>query len=83
MRELHSLWGDGGKIEQRTVHSSKGLESDFVIVADLQSDHFGFPSEIQDDPILKLVLAEEDNFEDSEERRLFYVALTRAKNKCT
>lgn len=81
LRELHSLWGDGGKIEQRTVHSSKGLESDFVIVADLQSDHFGFPSEIQDDPILKLVLAEEDNFEDSEERRLFYVALTRAKKQ--
>ena len=81
LREIQSLWEGGGTIEQRTVHSAKGLESDFVVVADLQSDHFGFPSEIQDDPILRMVLAEEDEFEDSEERRLFYVALTRAKKQ--
>jgi ssDNA-binding Zn-finger/Zn-ribbon topoisomerase 1 len=80
-KTLQSIWEGGGEIEQKTTHSSKGLESDFVIVVDLQSGHYGFPSEIQDDPILRLVLAQEDNFQDSEERRLFYVALTRAKKQ--
>jgi len=80
LSEIKSLW-TGGAITQRSVHSSKGLEADFVIVADLMADHHGFPSEIQDDPILHLVLSDEDSFKDSEERRLLYVALTRAKHQ--
>lgn len=79
-RKIKELWGND-KISQRSVHSSKGLEADFVVVSDLKADHLGFPSEIQDDPILNLVLSQEDSFLDSEERRLFYVALTRAKNQ--
>ena len=80
LREMKELW-KGGTITQKTVHSAKGLEADFVIVADLKSDHHGFPSEILGDPILNLVLPNQDNFADSEERRLFYVALTRAKKQ--
>jgi len=80
LKTIKEQW-NGGTISQRSVHSSKGLEADFVIVSDLKSDFFGFPSEIQDDPILNLVLSEEDYFLDSEERRLFYVALTRAKHQ--
>ena len=57
----------------------KVIESDFVIVADLQSDHFGFRVKIQDDLILKLVLAEEDNLKIAKNDVLFYAALTRAK----
>ena len=40
-----------------------------------------FPSEISDDPLLEMVLAEPDNYPHAEERRLFYVALTRTKNE--
>ncbi len=80
LSEIKNLW-NGGAISQRSIHSSKGLEADFVIVADLMADHHGFPSEIQDDPILNLVLSDEDSFKDSEERRLLYVALTRSKHQ--
>ena len=62
-----------------TIHSAKGSEEDIVIVLDINSGKYGFPSEIEDDPILELVKKTEDKFPDSEERRLFYVALTRAK----
>jgi len=63
----------------RTVHSVKGLEADFVIVVGMARGEYGFPCEIMDDPILDIVLAKSDSFPYDEERRLFYVALTRAK----
>jgi DNA helicase-4 len=62
-----------------TVHKSKGLEADIVIIINCNSGKHGFPSEMSDDPILNLVLSETDQFPNGEERRLFYVALTRAK----
>ena len=65
----------------RSVHGSKGLEADYIIVLDVVSDFLGFPNEIQDDPIFNMVLASPEEFPNSEERRLFYVALTRAKKK--
>lgn len=67
-------------IEYRTVHKSKGLEADNVIVANLENSMYGFPNMIEDDPILDLLLADSDNYPFSEERRLFYVAITRTKN---
>lgn len=66
-----------------TVHASKGLEADHVIILRAVSDTMGFPSEIVDDPLLDLVLPEPENFEHAEERRLFYVALTRARKSVT
>ena len=66
-------------IEFRTVHGSKGLEADFVVVLDVISGRYGFPSEIADDPVLSLVLAEAEVYPNAEERRLFYVAVTRAR----
>jgi DNA helicase-4 len=66
-----------------TVHASKGLEADHVIILRAASDRLGFPSEIADDPLLNMVLPEPENFDHAEERRLFYVALTRARKSVT
>ena len=62
-----------------TVHGSKGLEADYVVVLGLCSGRHGFPSEISDDPLLDLVLAQPEGHPNAEERRLLYVAITRAR----
>ena len=62
-----------------SVHKAKGLEADHVILLSCNSGFYGFPSNIADDPVLKLVLSEDDQYEYGEERRLFYVAITRCK----
>ena len=70
---------NGRKIEFLTVHKSKGLEADYVIVLQCNKDVYGFPSQVSDDPVLDIVLTKSDKFPFGEERRLFYVAITRAK----
>lgn len=72
---------NGRKIEFLTVHKSKGLEADYVILLRCNKDTYGFPSLVSDDPVLGYVLTQNDNFPFGEERRLFYVAITRAKTK--
>lgn len=42
---------------------------------------YGFPSQIQEDPVLKFVVKDDFSIAYAEERRLFYVALTRTKNR--
>ena len=64
-----------------TVHKSKGLESEEVILINLTDDIIGFPSKLKDADILRLVSLNRSKFLYDEERRLFYVALTRTKNK--
>lgn len=71
----------GQKIEFLTVHKSKGLEADYVILLQCNKDTYGFPSLVSDDPVLNYVLTKSDQFPYGEERRLFYVAITRAKMK--
>lgn len=66
-----------------TVHRSKGLEADHVVILKATSGHMGFPSEIVDDPLLDLVLPKPEEYDHAEERRLFYVALTRARKTVT
>jgi len=69
------------KITFLTAHSSKGLGFDNVILLNLIEGKYGFPSQIEDDPIIKLVTTEDRSIPYAEERRLFYVALTRTKNR--
>lgn len=69
------------KIRFMTVHSAKGLEDDNVIILNARSGRYGFPCLLQDDPILDLLRDNPEDFENAEERRLFYVALTRTKNE--
>ena len=66
-----------------TIHASKGLEADHVVVLKATSERMGLPSEIVDDPVLDMVMSEPEQFEHAEERRLFYVALTRARQTVT
>lgn len=67
--------------EFMTVHRAKGLEADIVIIINCNSGKHGFPSGMSDDRVLNLLLSDADQFENGEERRLFYVAMTRAKSK--
>ena len=71
----------GRKIEFLTAHKSKGLEADYVIILQCNRDVYGFPSMVSDDPVLDVVLTKSDKYPHGEERRLFYVAITRAKVK--
>lgn len=64
-----------------SVHASKGLEADYVVILGNEAGKFGFPSSMEDDPIIDLVLAESEEYPFAEERRLFYVAMTRAKDE--
>ncbi len=84
-RELEEIWIRNKKddISFLSVHGSKGLEADYVIIVDLISGPYGFPSEQTNDPLLNLVLPQGNSLEiseNAEERRVFYVAITRAKD---
>ncbi|MBB5772111.1 DNA helicase-4 [Brevundimonas vesicularis] len=68
-------------IDFKTVHASKGLEAEYVYVLGVVEDRRGFPSQIEDDPVLQLAMPEAETFAMAEERRLFYVALTRASRQ--
>lgn len=69
------------RMSYMTIHRSKGSDADYVIVLGMTLGGYGFPSEIVDDPILDLVLAQAEGHPNAEERRLFYVAVTRAKKE--
>lgn len=74
-----SRWGSSPRPEFSTVHRAKGREADYVVVLDLNRG--GFPSRKEDDPLLELVLPPVSGtaYAFAEERRLFYVAMTRAR----
>ena len=70
---LDEIYMQKNNIRYLTVHSSKGLEADVVIIINLTNNIYGFPN--------KLLKDKENNILYAEERRLFYVALTRTKNE--
>ncbi len=67
-------------IRYLTVHKSKGLEEENVIILNMNDDYLGFPNKILDNKILDYIMILKDKYPYEEERRLFYVALTRTKN---
>ncbi|WP_157509225.1 UvrD-helicase domain-containing protein [Luteipulveratus halotolerans] len=67
------------QVRYSTVHKSKGDEADYVVIAGLERR--GFPSTIQDDPLLDLAMPGAETHPYAEERRLFYVALTRTRRE--
>jgi len=69
------------ELEFMTVHRSKGLGFDNVILINARDEIYGFPSKVEDDPVLRYVVKVDRAIEYAEERRLFYVALTRTKNR--
>jgi DNA helicase-4 len=66
-----------------TVHAAKGLEADYVFLMNVVEATHGFPSKVEDDSTLWIAMPEGEDFPFAEERRLFYVALTRAKRLVT
>lgn len=81
MKLLQARYQGKLNIEFKSAHRSKGLEADYVIVLGMNSGSFSFPSQIEDDPLLDMVMPVRESFPYAEERRLFYVALTRARHK--
>jgi len=73
------VYYDQRRMRFLTVHQSKGLESDYVILINCNGGTMGFPADIADSPVLKYVLTEPDVYAFGEERRVFYVGITRAK----
>lgn len=69
------------KLTFLTAHRSKGLGYDNVVIINAVNATYGFPSKIEDDPVMKLVIRDDRTIEYAEERRLFYVAMTRTKNR--
>ena len=66
---------DGDRVSIMTLHAAKGLEFDVVYVTGLE--HGMFPYIRRNDPLAEM----EDGEEMEEERRLFYVAMTRARER--
>ena len=71
----------GIRVETSTIHSAKGREADYVVVLDLAEGFSGFPVAKENDPLLNIVLSKPSAFPHAEERRLFYVAMTRARHQ--
>ena len=79
--KVRSVKYPGLDITFMTAHASKGLGYDNVIVVNGRNETYGFPAKIENDPVLSLVVKEDKSMQYAEERRLFYVAMTRTKNR--
>lgn len=64
-----------------TFHGSKGLEADYCILVGFFQGKTGFPNENKEEAVVEALLPSLDTYPHSEERRLLYVAITRAKKK--
>lgn len=84
LRQLQRLGQPGLNVRFATMHQSKGLEADYVFLLRINRGAPGvpgFPAQMKDDPLLDLVMLPLEKYPDAEERRLMYVALTRARRR--
>lgn len=81
LASLQRVGGGSLSLRYMTVHKAKGLEADYVFLLDLHDGQYGFPCQVEDDPLLDLVMPDPDPYPHAEERRLLYVALTRARRR--
>lgn len=68
-------------IDFMTVHASKGQQADYVVILGLNEGKDGFPAPPRESLLEAVLLPQPEAFPDAEERRLLYVALTRAKHR--
>ena len=64
-----------------SVHKSKGLQAKVVMILNVDKDLYGFPCELENPEIFQPAIKNNDGLRKQEERRLFYVAVTRAKEE--
>ncbi|OCQ17939.1 hypothetical protein A7985_25010 [Pseudoalteromonas luteoviolacea] len=64
-----------------SCHASKGKEAEYVIIMDMLRGKNGFPAEKLEHPLIEFLLPKLEEYPHAEERRIFYVALTRAKHQ--
>ena len=81
--EVREQVSDVVDVRWSTIHAAKGLEANYVFLMNVVEATYGFPSQIADDSTLWIAMPEGEDFPFAEERRLFYVALTRAKRLVT
>jgi DNA helicase-4 len=74
-------WRNTLHFEFCSMHKSKGITRDIVIVLNMSSRATGMPATKPLDPLIDVLLAPEEDFAYAEERRLFYVAITRAREQ--
>ena len=81
LEDIKKIEHKGINTRYLTVHMAKGLEEDVVVLTKFSDDYLGFPSKICDNYLLKVIRNSNEDIPYAEERRLFYVALTRCKKK--
>lgn len=68
-------------VEFSTIHASKGRQADYVIVVGLKDGPDGFPAQDEEGIVERVLLPQAETFPNAQERRLLYVALTRARHR--